>query len=240
MKSKAIAWLVIVLTCGLAASYLGAGYRSIQLLAERSNAPEKRKVAILVAKTKVPAFMPIKDPKVYFELREMPEGSFPAEAIKYFSDIKGKCLQRPLNKDLPVTPDDLINVEGMGIECGMPPGRQRAVSLKVKTEAIVCGFVTPKSYVDVLYVERRSDEQTEPKVILQNLLVLAVDVGGCNLHEVGPWYTTVTLAAKPEEAAELALAASTGEIRLALRAADKDNGKRTKDGIPHPSERLAP
>src|SRR5262249_3977337 len=115
MKPKTIALLVVAITCGLVASYMTS-----RLLAERSSAPEATKVSILMAKMKVPAFQPIKDPEKYFEIREMSEGSFPSKAIKSFDDVKGKSLQRPLGKDLPVTPDDLVSGESMGIQALLP------------------------------------------------------------------------------------------------------------------------
>jgi pilus assembly protein CpaB len=227
MKPKTIALLVVAITCGLVASYMTS-----RLLAERSSAPEETKVPILMAKMKVPAFTPIKDPEKYFEMREMAEGSFPSKAIKSFDDVRGKSLQRALSKDLPVTPDDLISVDAMGIQAELPPG-MRAVSLKVNPETIVGGFVTPKSHVDVIYVARRGDDASVAKIILQNMLVLAVDIK--DKREDGTTVylgTTVTLAAKPEEAAELALAGSMGEIRLTLRGAGDNRILTMKDTTP--------
>ncbi len=227
MKPKTIALLVVAITCGL-----GASYMTSRLLAERSNVPEETKVPILMAKMKVPAFQPIKDPEKYFEIREMAEGSFPAKAIKSFDDVRGKSLQRSLGKDLPVTPDDLVSVEGMGMAAELPAG-MRAVSLKVNPETIVGGFVTPKSHVDVVFVSRRGDENSVAKIILQNILVLAVDVKDTREDGTKVYMgTTVTLAAKPEEAQELALEASMGEIRLTLRGAGDNKILTVKDTTP--------
>lgn len=227
MKPKTIALLVVAITCGL-----GASYMTSRLLAERKEAPEETKVSILMAKAKVPAYVPIKEPEKYFEIREVAEGNFPAKAMKTFDEIKGKSLQRPLNKDLPVTPDDVVSSETLGLTGELPQG-MRAVSLKVNPETIVGGFVQPKSHVDVVVVMRRGDENSVAKIILQNMLVLAVDVND-KTEEGKRTYlgTTVTIAAKPEETAELALAASMGEIRLILRGAGDDKIVTVKDTTP--------
>jgi Flp pilus assembly protein CpaB len=227
MKPKTIALLVVAITCGL-----GASYMTSRLLAERKEAPEETKVPILMAKAKVPAYVPIKEPEKYFEIRDVAEGTFPAKAMKSFDEIKGKQLQRPLNKDLPVTPDDVVSSETMGLGGELPEG-MRAVSLKVNPETIVGGFVQPKSHVDVVVVMRRGDDNSVAKIILQNMLVLAVDVND-KTEEGKRTYlgTTVTIAAKPEETAELALAASLGEIRLILRGAGDNKIVTVKDTTP--------
>jgi pilus assembly protein CpaB len=227
MKPKTIALLVVAITCGL-----GASYMTSRLLAERKETTEETKVPILMAKTKVPAYVVIKEPERYFEVREVAEGTFPSKAIKSFDEVKGKSLQRPLNKDLPVTPDDLVSSDTMGLMAELPAG-MRAVSIKVNPETIVGGFVQPKSHVDVVVVMRRGDDNSVAKIILQNMLVLAVDVN--DKQEEGKRNylgTTVTIAAKPEEAAELALAVSMGEIRLTLRGAGDDRILTIKDTTP--------
>jgi hypothetical protein len=85
----------------------------------------------------------------------------------------------------------------------------------------VGGFVLPGSRVDVICTTRGAD--TTSKVILQNLRVLAVDqLVKEKAEQPGPTVSTVTLAARPEEATRLALASNLGDLRLALRAQGDD------------------
>jgi RNA polymerase sigma factor (sigma-70 family) len=100
-----------------------------------------------------------------------------------------------------------------GLEAVLNPG-ERAVAIRVDTDALVGGFVTPGSRVDVICTTRGAE--TTSKIILQNMRVLAVDVMSRGKSDSG-LAQTVTLAAKPEEATRLALAATVGELRLALR-----------------------
>jgi RNA polymerase sigma factor (sigma-70 family) len=107
-----------------------------------------------------------------------------------------------------------------GLSGVLQPG-ERAIAIRVTAEAGVSGFVLPGSRVDVICTTRGTE--TTSKVILQNLRVLAVDqMVKEKADQPGPAASTVTLAAKPEEATRLALASSLGELRLALRGPADD------------------
>ncbi len=123
---------------------------------------------------------------------------------------------------------------------------ERAVTIKVSAEAMVAGFISPGSFVDVIltYNQRVSlGKNVPPKVqmmvemnldklatetILENVRVLAIDQKADQDKEdkikVGK---TVTLAVPIRDAEKLALAAEMGEITLAMRGVgdDKPNEK---------------
>jgi len=224
MKPKTIALLVVAITCGLVASYMTS-----RLLAERGNVVEEVKVKVLTSKTKVPAFVAIKNPENYFEEKELAENAVPRKAITSFDDIRGKMLNKNLRDNQTITPDDVVNSATDGLSADLPPG-MRAVSMKVNPETIVGGFVQPKSKVDVVMVMRRGDENSVAKIILQNVLVLAVDVNKTREENKDTYLgTTVTIAAKPEDAQQFALAQALGELRLILRGAGDDNVVTLKD-----------
>src|SRR5438270_895228 len=83
--------------------------------------------------------------------------------------------------------------------------------------AVGGGFVRPMDKVNVIWTIRNGDA-SQCLVILQNMLVLATDLeAGRSAEEQAKLATTVTLAAKPEEAQKVALAAQNGELRLSLR-----------------------
>jgi Flp pilus assembly protein CpaB len=95
---------------------------------------------------------------------------------------------------------------------------ERAIAIRVTPESLVGGFVLPGSKVDVMMTLKRGDGDSSAQIIMQDMLVLAVDQK--NTRDDGAQAmlgNTVTLAAKPEESERLSLAASLGDLRLLLR-----------------------
>ncbi len=116
MKPKTMMLMVVAVGCGLAASYMTS-----RLLAERSNAPaEEQKIKVLMAKTKVPAWVLIKEPEKYFEEKELPESAAPKKAFKEFKDVKDQRLNQALSEGEFVQPDKLVNAEQVGLLAKLP------------------------------------------------------------------------------------------------------------------------
>lgn len=213
MKPKTMMLMVVAIGCGLVASYMTS-----RLLAERNNTPPAEpRVPVLVAKQTVPAWVPIKEPEKYFELKEVAESAVPKKAIRDLEAVRGQRLMTPLSEEDYVLQDKLLNPEQTGLAGKMPAG-SRAIALKVNAESLAGGFVLPGSFVDVISTLRGGVNESVSKVIMQNMLVLAVDTNAqrdpSQPHMLG---STVTLAAKPDEATRLALASNLGDLRLTLR-----------------------
>src|SRR5262249_3230393 len=168
MKSRTTVILgVLAIVCGLAASY-GVS----RLLSEREPPPEEEKVSVLVAKQNLSMGFIIKEPEKYFEQKQFTKGQEPRKAIKGFEELKDKYLQKSLSAEQFVTLDDLLDKDS-GFTSQMTKGK-RAFSIKVNPDTAVAGFVLPHSKVDVVAVTKVGD-RTLSKIILQNVLVLAVD-----------------------------------------------------------------
>jgi pilus assembly protein CpaB len=169
---------------------------------------------ILVARTKISAYTPITEPEKMFVKAEYP-AELAKKAITEFDKVKGQRLNKTLEEAKPVFEDDLMNPDQAGLEAMLKPG-QRAISFKVDAVSLIGGWCRPGARVDV-YCTRR-DKNATPRVILKNLLVLAVDqeTGKPDQPAAAP-ARTVTFAVTPEEAAQLTLGSSVGELRLALR-----------------------
>jgi pilus assembly protein CpaB len=240
MKLKTLLLMVVAVGCGLAASYMTS-----RLLADRGQKSDENKIAVVVAKQRVSPYVQIKDPEKYFALKEVPEGAAPKRAIKTLEEIKDQRLGKPMAEDEYLTTDHILNKDMLGLEAELPKG-MRAVSIKVNPESVVSGFVRPNSRVDVMFTTRGGNADTaNAQVILQNMLVLAVDqTAQRDPNQPAIMSSTVTVAAKPEEAQRLSLAASLGDLRLTLRAAGDnerirmpaakygDLAKQLRDGTP--------
>lgn len=218
MKPKTMLLMVVAIGCGLAASYMTS-----RLLAERNAAQvEEPKVTVLVAKTKVPAWVLLKEPEKYFEAKEVPENIAPKKGLTELSKVKNQRLSQGLSEGEYVLEDKLVNPEQVGLIAKLPAG-MRAIALKVNAETLAGGFVLPGYRVDVVSTTRGNGNHNEStaKIILQNMLVLAVDtIANRDNQTTSLLGSTVTLAATPEEAQRLSLAAALGELRLTLRTPD--------------------
>jgi pilus assembly protein CpaB len=248
MKPKTMMLMVVAVGCGLAASYMTS-----RLLAERNNAPaEEAKIKVLVVKTKVPAWIPLKEPEKYFEEREVPESAVPKKALKEFKELKDQRLSQALSEGEFVLSDKLVNSEQVGLIAKLPSG-MRAIALKVNAESLAGGFVLPGFRVDVVSTTRGGAAESMSKIILQNMLVLAIDTNAQrDPNSSNMLGSTVTLAATPEEAQRLSLASAMGDLRLALRTPDDtrivrlpgskvdDLGKPTRDASGGGNEETMP
>jgi pilus assembly protein CpaB len=170
---------------------------------------------VVVAKARVVAWQSIKEPEKYFEVKQFPSSVAPKNALTDVAALKDQKLKTAVDEGKPVSLDDLADKSHRGLADMLQPG-QRAVAIKVNAESLAGGFVQPGSRVDIICTTRGSDAQTS--VILQNMLVLAVDTEAERSAEkktlIGQ---TVTLAATPEEAVRLNLAKSVGELTLMLK-----------------------
>ncbi len=157
--------------------------------------------------------------------------------------LKGR-LERGFAKGEAVVKRALIKTKGNTVEARLKEG-ERAISLKVKAEDIVAGFITPGTYVDVILTYdpkltftkqrgRNTDNRVQEmmdlnlvrlatETVLQNVRVLALDqkaeVKKDDKVKAGK---TVTLAVLARDAEKIALAAEMGQITLAMRGVGDD------------------
>jgi pilus assembly protein CpaB len=210
MKPKTLILMVVAVACGL-----GASYMTSKLLAERAKPLDVPKVPVLVAKVRVPAWQTIKEPEKFFEVKEYPQDLAPRKSLGDLAEVKDQRLKVFLEENKPLTQDELVSKDQADLAAQILPG-QRATAIKVNAESLAGGFILPGTRVDVVHTTRGNDSSS--KMILQNMLVLAIDTIDTKDPEkrnhIG---STVTLAASPEEALRLSLAGAIGDLRLFLK-----------------------
>jgi pilus assembly protein CpaB len=126
----------------------------------------------------------------------------------------------PVLENEPLAESKLAPVEaGAGLPPTIPAG-MRAISVKVNEVIGVAGFTVPGTRVDVLAMVRQNQDSMS-RIVVSNVQVLT---SGTRFDQESsrkdgkPIKTTVvTLAVTPQDAERIALAASGGEIILALR-----------------------
>jgi pilus assembly protein CpaB len=218
MKPKTLILLVVAVGCGL-----GASIMTSRLLADRQRQSEPEPmVRVLVAKGRVPGFLPLKEPEKLFDIVEMPAKFAPKRHYAGEGDkldaaqLKDQKLNKTLGEGHILLTDDIQSKDQRSIVDMLQPG-QRAVAITVNAASTVAGFVHPGSRVDVVSTVR--GQESSSQLILQNMLVVAVDDNDTrNPDKKVILGQTVTLAATPEEAGRLTLAQAMGELRLLLKA----------------------
>ena len=150
-----------------------------------------------------------------------PKESLPGGYYASIEDIKGRVLKTGLVINEPVLASKLASEGTKAGLYGVIEQDKRAMSVKVDNVIGVAGFVYPGSHVDVLATIKQTGREkgSISKIVLQDIPVLAA---GTQMEvkegEAIP-VKMVTLEVTPEQAEKLALAATNGKIRLALRSA---------------------
>jgi pilus assembly protein CpaB len=138
-------------------------------------------------------------------------------------EVVDRGLIAPVEPNEPLTQTKLAALEaGAGLPPSIPPG-MRAVSVKVNEVVGVAGFVVPGTRVDVMVTLTSRKQQSEDsitRVVVSNAQVLTAGTkyDQEKAKEGAPIPSTVvTLLVTPEDGERIALAASDGQIMLALR-----------------------
>jgi pilus assembly protein CpaB len=170
---------------------------------------------MLIAKAPIPAQTVVREDQFIVKqcpLRYLPEGS-----IQETRDAVGRFAKWDISPGDPLLVSKLsTSNESQQMVLPIPPGK-RAIAVAVDEVVGVAGFIQPSSRVDVIASWER-DEKAVSKVVLQNILVLAV-AQNSQLAEnpKAKLSTSVTLAVTLAEAEKLILVNERGRIRLAMR-----------------------
>lgn len=149
-------------------------------------------------------------------------------AIMQSADAVGRVALRDIAPgEILSTANTSDNGRAEGLARLIPSGF-RAVALGVSDEIAVGNLIRAGDRVDVLVVskrdstsaDRRSHVDTEARLLLQGVQVLAVGPAVVGSTPKESAYRNVTLSVTPRQSAVLALARAVGTYYLALRAAD--------------------
>lgn len=149
---------------------------------------------------------------------------WPADALvpgsfSKVEDVTNRGLLTAVLENEPLTESKLAAVgAGAGLPPTITPG-MRAISVRVNEVVGVAGFVTPGNRVDV-FVTLKQKDTSVTKVVVSNVQVLTAgtkyEQDRNKSGEAMP-SSVVTLLLSPEDAERTVLAATEGQIMLALR-----------------------
>jgi pilus assembly protein CpaB len=147
----------------------------------------------------------------------LPEGSF-KDIEELINDEEPRVVLQPIEPNEPIL---ITKVTGPGQRATLSTvisEGMRAMTIRVNDVAGVAGFVLPGDRVDLLLTREVIEDQPITDVLMQNVKVLGID------QKVQPpeeqqadVVKAVTIEVTVEQAQKITLAASVGELSLALR-----------------------
>ena len=194
---------------------------------------EPTEVAVVVAKTNIPAMTEITEGMV--ETKTIPKAQAQPNYLSDPTMALGRVTQFELSAGQPLTRTDVVAASAQqGLTFVIPEG-MRAITVALDPISGVGGFAQPNDRVDVLATFEQED-LTITKTVLQDVVVLAVneqtmrppprkqvttEEGAETKEDKAPATEQVksaTIAVTPHQAQILVLSAAKGTVHLALRA----------------------
>ncbi len=160
---------------------------------------------------------------------DWPSGSIPSGSFNDIKLLDSRVVKINLYRGEPLLEGKLAPEGTAGGLSGVIADGKRAITVRVNDVVGVAGFALPGSQVDIL-VNIKDHQNPISKIVLEQILVLAVeqDLGR---DEIKPKVVNaVTLEVTPEQAEKLDLARSVGTLSLVLRN-QIDRGLGATDGV---------
>jgi pilus assembly protein CpaB len=216
MTRSSRTFVVVAIAVVLAAAASLGVYRAVQSIPVRE--VEVAHHSAVVAKRDLPLGTLITKEDV--KLVPWPSSDPLPGGFEKIEKVVDRGLIVSVQENEPLSEGKLAPVEaGAGLPPTIPAG-MRAISVKVNEVIGVAGFTVPGTRVDVLAMVRSNNESMS-RIVVSNVLVLTAgtkyDQDEARKDGSPMKATVVTLAVTPSDAERIALAATDGQIILALR-----------------------
>jgi pilus assembly protein CpaB len=148
---------------------------------------------------------------------EWPSGSLPTGAINDPLLLSDRVVKVTLMRGEPVLESKLAPKGTKGGLSSVIAEGKRAITVKVNEVVGVAGFALPGNHVDIMVNTNDERERMVSKIVLENILVLAVAQEASRDDTKPKVVNAVTLEVTPQEAEKIDLARSVGNLSLVLR-----------------------
>jgi pilus assembly protein CpaB len=233
MKAAPLISLGVSVALGAGAIFFGRSFMSGDAPdAQAASVPAVAMTTVLVMTSTVEPGAVI-DPKFVKEV-EWPERAVPEGALRNISELGPKAYSRGLMVPGEPLLEPKIDTTGavLTLASAITPG-MRAVSIVVRNDTGVSGFVLPGDRVDVNEFMELEDAGARPegarisanilaRPVLRHVKVLAVDQTFGGNHEGAIPSQTVTLEVTPDDALVLGAASQRAALGLALISRDEE------------------
>jgi pilus assembly protein CpaB len=180
-------------------------------------------VTVVVAAQKIESGVSLR--AEYLRTTDWPKASLPHGAETSIDKLLGRVTRTPVEPNELILERMLLHAGASGSLAAVITPGMRAVAIPVNEVAGVAGFAFPGNYVDVLLSTKDDSGQATSKIVLQRVLVLAVDQDRSIKDETkGRIGKAVTLEVTPQQAEKIDVARAVGTLSLALRSQE--------DGLP--------
>jgi len=221
--------LLIALIIGLTASGLVYWYIT-KLEAEKQQLDPSKKIIVanlnILPKTVIT--------KEMIGWKEVKESSLPVVYLEDEQQVVGQIAKETIYAGEPITSQRLADEAYRKTHMAyLIPKGYRALTLRYTPVMGVGGFIIPGDYVDVIGTyqpDYNAYDKDISKVILQNVLVLAVQDQTEDTTNKDHAVTTITLAVTPEQAEKLTYTEERASIRLMLRPLN-EKGRTSTSGV---------
>ena len=216
---KAVVMLVLSVVIGLGATLVAAGWIS------QKGQVASTKVVVAAADIQLGSRLNSQMLKTV----DWPAGSIPTGAITKAETLEDRVVRTSVLRGEAILEAKLAPVGTKGGLSAVIPEGKRAMTVRVNDVIGVAGFALPGNHVDIVVNTQlegggsgRGDRQIS-KIVLENILVLAVAQEASRDETKPRVVNAVTLELTPEQAEKLDLARSVGTLSLVLRnQVDKD------------------
>lgn len=148
---------------------------------------------------------------------DWPASALPDGAIQDEKSLDTRVVKTTLLRGEPLLETKLAPVGTKGGLSSLIAEGRRAITVKVNEVIGVAGFALPGNHVDVMVNTKDEADKPISKIVLEQILVLAV-AQEANRDETKPKVVSaVTLEVTPDQAERLDLARSIGNLSLVLR-----------------------
>jgi pilus assembly protein CpaB len=206
--TRALIVLFLALVCGIGAMLVGASWLT-------NKSPTSAGLKVLVAARDIPLGSPLETAMI----QEIPWAAetLPTGAYSDTKLLEGRVVKTTLLRGEPILEGRLAPIGTKGGLSALISEGKRAITVRVNEVVGVAGFALPGNYVDVM-VNTHDDKQSQvSKIVLERILVLAVDQGADRDETKPKVVNAVTLEVTPVEAEKIDLARSIGSLSLVLR-----------------------
>jgi pilus assembly protein CpaB len=180
------------------------------------------------------------------EAKPWPVELMPLGTFENTSELVGRVIKTDTYTGEPVLLTKLAPEGSIGGVSSLIPTGMRAITVAVNVVSGVSGFILPNAKVDILATLTDSEkEKSTTKIVLQDVLVLAIDQTYKKDDDDPVTVKSVTLLLSPEDAEKLALASNECTLQMALRnSADSEiyetDGTRLSEVLGRPKPVVKP
>ena len=208
---KAVVMLILSVVIGLGATIVATGW-----IAQQGQVASSK---IVVAAGDIQLGSRLNSQML--KMVDWPSGSIPPGAMTKAEALEDRVVKTSVLRGEPILEAKLAPLGTRGGLSAVIPEGKRAMTVRVNDVIGVAGFALPGNHVDIVVNTQLdgagSANRQISKIVLENILVLAV-AQDPNRDETKPRVVNaVTLELTPEQAEKLDLARSVGSLSLVLR-----------------------